>query len=263
MSLDVNDGVTNSDNPYFTNIKKIFTFSPDTTYTYFGDYKELEITDNLFLSIKSNDNSHKCSIIDIIFNHNYEQPKVLNSLRWIVDRIDLYGASPHDKLAEYVSDNQTNDIVDIKKYPGYKLRVYTDSTDTQNINLVGTHPVINKMDDYKVPHYERGVWYFNYFRNYLNDVALIDDIHRWYALIKDTELVKYIPLDQNGNYAATYDELTTAQKTKLQQIKASMSFSDNRSLIYGKYFVVRFIFDMGTENKPFKLENVDVNTTIA
>lgn len=265
MSLDVNDNVANSDNPYFTDIKKIFTFSPDITYTYFGDYKELAITDNLFLAIGSEDeaHSHKCSIIDIIFNHNYEQPKVLNSLRWIVDRIDLYGALPHDKLAEYVSDNQTNDIVDIKKYPGYKLRVYTDSTDTQNINLIGTHPVINKMDDYKVPHYEKGVWYFNYFRNYLNDVALVQDIHRWYALIKDTELVKYIPLDQNGTYAATYDELTSAQKAKLQQIKASMSFSDNRSLIYGKYFVVRFIFDMGTENKPFKLENVDVNTTIA
>lgn len=259
-SLDVNN--TNR----FEHIDDLFMFTPKEI---FGNYSDLEndvdYEDDLFLTIDSEDeaHSHKCSIVDVIFNHNYEQPKVLNSLRWIVDRIDLYGALPHDKLAEYVSDNQTNDIIDIKKYPGYKLRVYTDSTDTQNINLVGTHPVINKMDDYKVPHYEKGVWYFNYFRNYLNDVALVQDIHRWYALIKDTELVKYIPLDQNGTYAATYDKLTSAQKAKLQQIKASMSFSDNRSLIYGKYFVVRFIFDMGTENKPFKLENVDVNTTIA
>lgn len=241
--------------------KGIYTFTPVVDY---GAYNKLmNLDDNIFYTLRDSGDNRSLSIVDIIFNHNYEQPKFLNAIRWIVDKLDIYSGESNNKLAEYPGENQTIDIVDIVKYAGYKLRIYTDSTDSGDINLKSNYPVINKLDDYKHPYYDKGVWTFNYFRNYLNDISENTDTGKWYDLIKDTELCKYIPISSETGKYKKYEDLTQAELNKLLQIKQGLSFSDNRSLIYGKYFVVRFIFDMGTDKKPFKLENVDVNTSIA
>ena len=80
---------------------------------------------------------------------------------------------------------------------------------------------ISSIESYKWPRYNQGYWSFNYFRNILNKTPYGDD---------STD-INANPTPRMYNYD-----------------------SDNNSLIEGKYFVVRFIFD-----SPFKLESLILN----
>ena len=142
--------------------------------------------------------------IDVIFNEDYDKPKVINSLNYISARCgSLY--NPNDERLAEPSEYNSN-ISGVET-----IRIYTDSCDTKDINIY-QEDANNINDSYKLPYYDKGVWNFNYFRDLLHN-------------------------------------------------KASMKDSDNTSLMYGRFFVVRFIFRNDTVSK-FRFEDVNVFTNI-
>lgn len=142
--------------------------------------------------------------IDVIFNEDYDKPKVINSLNYISARCGSLYNDNDERLAEPSEYN--NNISGIET-----IRIYSDSCDTKDINVYQEN-ANNINDTYKLPYYDKGVWNFNYFRDLLHD-------------------------------------------------KASMKDSDNTSLMYGRFFVVRFIFRNDTVSK-FRFEDVNVFTNI-
>ena len=143
-------------------------------------------------------------------------------------------------MAEPLMDNGT--YGDIEHYSGDKLRIYTDSNDTGDLDISG-HKMINddtvtrdRTPDYKVPYYDKGIWNFNYIRNYISN-----------KLTKE-EICKRYNLDINN--------LTPTQETKIQTMLNNPS--DERNLVYGRYFVVRFIF-RNIDNVPFRFEDLNIN----
>lgn len=168
--------------------------------SYEFDYKELTDKSNtLFDNYTTNDKQDR--YIDLIYNSNYELPKVIESISYnlsnIINNFDL------NIIRNTVEENLN------RKFSGDRLYVYTDETCTGklNINCDDGH---NKLNDYKYPYWDKGKWNFNYFRN------------------------------------------TVATTTKPTN-------SDSQSVIYGKYFVIRFIFN---NNRRFKLESVEPKINI-
>lgn len=147
----------------------------------------------MFQEEKDSDNNYP-AIIDIIFNNNYESIKLLDSINWICEEIAINNSIFKNSRATV----ETRDL----QYKGDYIRLYSDSVDTGNIDI--SQRSINEFDNYKAPHYERGVWIMNYFRNILN-------LFNTPGLPDKTK---------NGNYV-----------------------SDETTLIYGKYIIARFIFN--------------------
>lgn len=170
-------------------------------------------------------NSYNCvnSCVDIIVNDAYETVKVLDCLEWICSQV-----------LSYESDN--NNIAESKVnrlYGGNKIRIYTDSTETQLIELLLPGGVLPKLGNWQnqndptswqYPVYNKGIWRMNYFR----DVKNLDDVFKYKSPNNQIDLIE------------------RPQRLNLTQ---------ENSLIYGKYFVIRFIFN----NRNFKLENVIAN----
>lgn len=142
--------------------------------------------------------------IDVIFNEDYDKPKVINSLNYISARCGNLYSDNDERLAEPSEYNSNISGIET-------IRIYSDSCDTKDINVYQEN-ANNINNTYKLPYYDKGVWNFNYFRDLLHD-------------------------------------------------KASMKDSDNTSLMYGRFFVVRFIFRNDTVSK-FRFEDVNVFTNI-
>ena len=135
------------------------------------------------------------------------------------------------------------------------LDVYTDETQAINLKLSdcsndtdeNNKDSFNRYDDYKFAKFDKGSWNFNYFRNGFN---------RGNTELSKTELVRacnyiyYNPsTKQNEVHVITEEDLK----------KSPLYKSDNRSLIYGKYIVARFIFNNDDAAHRFKLENITFN----
>jgi hypothetical protein len=177
------------------------------------------------------------SCVDIIVNIEYEKIKALNYINWICSEIIEYG--DHQNL---VAEENTN-----KQYPGTKLRIYSDSTSTDIVDLLddnGNVKISNNErnidmsgnisanpNSWQYIRYNCGVWSMNYFRDIMNN--------------KDVFYYKHPSNKITG-------EVGHSTTTDLTPKKPRLSLTQENSLIYGKYFVVRFIFN----NKNFKLENV-------
>lgn len=175
--------------------------------------------------------------VDIICNTEYELIKVLNYISWICSEIQQYGE---------FNNNVSEEIID-RHYPGHKIRIYTDSTETSLFELLdsnGNPKIANENTQYfdnehqransrawQYPQYNCGVWSMNYFR----DVKNIEDIFNY----KNPD---------NKIIGETGHETTVDITPKITRL----NLTQESSLLYGKYFVVRFIFN----NKNFKLENV-------
>lgn len=210
-----------------------------------GNYSDLVDSDRLYPYLDSYsynpqgriwDSKAKCSIVDIIINQDYENVKTLNSIDWICNIIKDFSNTDELKFKLVAEEN-------LAPFAGSFIRIYSDSTATDLLdiedrsnkyalsnysanwqlleeqrNLYPDVPrnVVN-VNSYKFPRYNLGKWNFNYFRNILN----IHDPSTTPSINRDTP-----------------------------------SVSDNRSLIYGKYIVIRFVFNAGYN---FKLEDVDFN----
>lgn len=193
--------------------------------------------------------SNICSYLDVIYNNDYNNSKSLESINYILNYFDNRYSLNAKNIYNVAEDGLR------RRYAGYYLDVYTDETQAINLKLSdGSNDTdennrnnFNHYDDYKFAKFDKGSWNFNYFRNGFN---------RGNTELSETELVRacnyiyYNPsTKQNEVHAITEEDLK----------KSPLYKSDNRSLIYGKYIVTRFIFNNDDAAHRFKLENITFN----
>jgi len=193
--------------------------------------------------------SNICSYLDVIYNNDYNNSKSLESINYILNYFDNRYSLNAKNIYNVAEDGLR------RRYAGYYLDVYTDETQAINLKLSdgsndtdeNNRDTFNHYDDYKFTKFDKGSWNFNYFRNGFN---------RGNTELSETELVRAC------NYI--YYNLSTKQNevhviTEEDLKKSPLYKSDNRSLIYGKYIVTRFIFNNDDAAHRFKLENITFN----
>lgn len=193
--------------------------------------------------------SNICSYLDVIYNNDYNNSKSLESINYILNYFD----NRYSLNAKNIYNVAEDDLR--RRYAGYYLDVYTDETQAINLKLSdgsndtdeNNRDTFNHYNDYKFAKFDKGSWNFNYFRNGFN---------RGNTELSETELVRacnyiyYNPsTKQNEVHVITEEDLK----------KSPLYKSDNRSLIYGKYIVTRFIFNNDDAAHRFKLENITFN----
>lgn len=193
--------------------------------------------------------SNICSYLDVIYNNDYNNSKSLESINYILNYFDNRYSLNAKTIYNVAEDGLR------RRYAGYYLDVYTDETQAINLKLSdgsndtdeNNRDTFNHYDDYKFAKFDKGSWNFNYFRNGFN---------RGNTELSETELVRacnyiyYNPsTKQNEVHVITEEDLK----------KSPLYKSDNRSLIYGKYIVTRFIFNNDDAAHRFKLENITFN----
>ena len=130
-----------------------------------------------------------------------------------------------DKLHNYIRPigyDRTN--------PVNNLFVWSDSAES---NVVDSNNDASVLNSYKGFSYDKGQWTVNYLRNILNAGNIYNYPDNYQVDKKD----------DNGNV--------------IQSVHRSL-ISDQNSLVYGRYFVISLMFN----NKPFKLESIDINKEI-
>lgn len=193
--------------------------------------------------------SNICSYLDVIYNNDYNNSKSLESINYILNYFDNRYSLNAKNIYNVAEDGLR------RRYAGYYLDVYTDETQAINLKLSDSsndtdennRDTFNHYNDYKFAKFDKGSWNFNYFRNGFN---------RGNTELSETELVRacnyiyYNPsTKQNEVHVITEEDLK----------KSPLYKSDNRSLIYGKYIVTRFIFNNDDAAHRFKLENITFN----
>ena len=129
-----------------------------------------------------------------------------------------------DKLRNYIRP-----IGYDRTNPVNNLFVWSDSAES---NVVDSNNDASVLNSYKGFGYDKGQWTVNYLRNILN----ADNIY---------------------NYPDNYQVGKTDDKGNVTQVHRSL-ISDQNSLVYGRYFVISLMFN----DKPFKLESIDINKEI-
>lgn len=193
--------------------------------------------------------SNICSYLDVIYNNDYNNSKSLESINYILNYFDNRYSLDAKNIYNVAEDSLR------RRYAGYYLDVYTDETQAINLKLSdgsndtdeNNRDTFNHYDDYKFAKFDKGSWNFNYFRNGFNggnyDLSETE-------LTRACNYIYYNPsTKQNEVHAITEEDLKNSALCK----------SDNRSLIYGKYIVTRFIFNNDDAEHRFKLENITFN----
>lgn len=213
----------------------------------YGEYYGLEFTDITYPSKNENRlrtvkpyNSKMAvrlkipifySIIDVIENAGYENIKTLNSLSWCSRYITK-------EFPTVITDNVYN-MADSKEgvYPCDILKIYTDTCATKDLDLtdIANASSILNPNSYMYPRYNQGYWSMNYFRN-------IENANNLFKYLGD-------PVGTNPTYTDSRDVAGVTPEYR----------SDENSLIEGKYFVARFIFN---SEYDFKLETINFNYNI-
>lgn len=193
--------------------------------------------------------SNICSYLDVIYNNDYNNSKSLESINYILNYFDNRYSLDAKNIYNVAEDGLR------RRYAGYYLDVYTDETQAINLKLSdGSNDTdennrnnFNHYDDYKFAKFDKGSWNFNYFRNGFNigNTELSET-----ELVRACNYIYYNPsTKQNEVHVITEEDLK----------KSPLYKSDNRSLIYGKYIVTRFIFNNDDAAHRFKLENITFN----
>lgn len=192
-----------------------------------------------------------CSYLDIIYNNDYNNSKSLESINYILNYFDNRYSLNATNIYNVAEDGLR------RRYAGYYLDVYTDETQAINLKLSdgsndtdeNNKDTYNHYDDYKFAKFDKGSWNFNYFRNGFNGG---NDELTEAELTRACNYIYYNPsTKQNEAHVITEEDLKNSPLYK----------SDNRSLIYGKYIVARFIFNNDDAAHRFKLENITFNTS--
>ena len=192
-----------------------------------------------------------CSYLDIIYNNDYNNSKSLDSINYILNYFDNRYSLNATNIYNVAEDGLR------RRYAGYYLDIYTDETQAINLKLSdGSNDTdesnkdkYNHYDDYKFAKFDKGSWNFNYFRNGFNGG---NDELTEAELTRACNYIYYNPsTKQNEAHVITEEDLKNSPLYK----------SDNRSLIYGKYIVARFIFNNDDAAHRFKLENITFNTS--
>lgn len=193
--------------------------------------------------------SNICSYLDVIYNNDYNNSKSLESINYILNYFDNRYSLNTKNIYNVAEDGLR------RRYAGYYLDVYTDETQAINLKLSDSsndtdennRDTFNHYDDYKFAKFDKGSWNFNYFRNGFNigNTELSET-----ELVRACNYIYYNPsTKQNEVHIITEEDLK----------KSPLYKSDNRSLIYGKYIVTRFIFNNDDAAHRFKLENITFN----
>ena len=251
--FDYDKTITTKTNCYFVKNDNIFVIDKNEI-----TYKELDRDDKLFPYYISdrdeNDNSIKACIVDVIYNEYYQQVKVLESINWICKAVTHYADSWYGEIRHAHSPARLRVFRPLMAeeynafYSGDRLRIYTDCCVTplsniktrsndfalytnnngQEIDESNRSSIDNQLqvsaNSYKLPRFNLGSYSFNYFRN-------------TYRCSENGIINQDYPLEEQG------------KRTEL---------GDMQSLLYGRYFVSRFILD---NRVNFKLENVIFITT--
>lgn len=192
-----------------------------------------------------------CSYLDIIYNNDYNNSKSLESINYILNYFDNRYSLNATNIYNVAEDGLR------RRYAGYYLDIYTDETQAINLKLSdgsndtdeNNKDTYNHYDDYKFAKFDKGSWNFNYFRNGFNGG---NDELTEAELTRACNYIYYNPsTKQNEAHVITEENLKNSPLYK----------SDNRSLIYGKYIVARFIFNNDDAAHRFKLENITFNTS--
>lgn len=214
---------------------QLFTLSKTANI---GDYNSL--LNNCFLfpesHIVNEEKTLQSAIFDVIFNDDYLTSKSIDSINYIVNKVFDYADELITRMAEPSMENNT--FGDKNHYAGDLLRIYTDSNDTGNIDI-SINNEVNQYNDYKKPHYNNGYWQFNYFRNAIIIAAT------------EKQLLRRLGVKDKS-------QLSPEQQAKFDESLKNYIPNDNRNLIYGRYFVVRFIFN-NVDNIPFRFETLSIN----
>lgn len=147
--------------------------------------------------------------VDVMFNEHIDMIKVLESILYKLTLTSAYsGYTEHGQIlfGDYKIESKNS-------FSGDKLMVYTDSVCTGLLDISNTSQDYNKIDNYKKPHYNKGMWQFNYFRD---------------------NIINYVQDGEPEN-------------------------QDNYSLVYGRYFILRFVFHMNEIDKTLRLDNIEIN----
>lgn len=223
---------------YSDSVRFVYNISGDGNPFYF-DYQKPSL----------NSPSNICSYLDVIYNNDYNNSKSLDSINYILNYFDDRYSLDVKNIYNVAEDGLR------RRYAGYYLDVYTDETQAINLKLSnGSNDTdennkdsYNQYDDYKYAKFDKGSWNFNYFRNGFNggNNELSKD-----ELTRACHYIYYNPsTKQNEVHTITEEDLK----------KSPLYKSDNRSLIYGKYIVARFIFNNDDAAHRFKLENITFN----
>lgn len=113
--------------------------------------------------------------------------------------------------------------------PVNNLFVWSDSAES---NVVDSNNDASFLNSYKGFSYDKGQWTVNYLRNILN----ANNVY---------------------NYTDNYQVDKKDDKGNVTQVHRNL-ISDQNSLVYGRYFVISLMFN----DKPFKLESIDINKEI-
>ena len=191
--------------------------------------EEIDWTDESIETILNTENTS--AIIDVIFNSNYPIIKSLESIYY-----DLTIPTPYNDFSYKM-------FADRSKYSGNFMQIYSDSCDTNILDIEqDTNRDVNQYNDYKRPYYQKGSWFTNYFRNTFAKELTESQLE---ALLE-----KY-GLDENSSrFSEDIPYFLNTHNTD------AFRPSDERSIIYGKYIVIRFIFTY-TEDNQIKLENIE------
>lgn len=180
--------------------------------------------------------------VDIIYSRDVESTKSLESIQYILDVINKpFGTINLAEQAFARLENHKDG-----RYSGDYLVLYSDETYSGEIDI-NDKGDNNIMDNYKYPTFQKGHWEFNNFRNGGTQLITADELAKVYTNIP------YV--DNEGNIiVATITLKDLYESFGITSTESGIALrSDNRSLIYGKYIVARFIFN---NDKKIKLQNV-------
>ena len=177
------------------------------------------------------------SYVDIIFTPSYEMPQVLEHINYVLNEVKKNSININNVVEEDLN----------RRYSGDVLNIYTDETGSGDLDIHIDLADLNKPSAYKYPYFEKGRWNLNYFRNLINTV--IYNKQRAEAAISELPPTDLETYNSHGIPVPVTTPTTDVEKRIVR--------SDNKSLIYGKYFVVRFIFK---NDKRVKLDTVNIAT---
>lgn len=180
--------------------------------------------------------------IDIIYSRDIESTKALDSIQYILDVINKpFGTINVAEQAFARLENHKDG-----RYSGDYLVLYSDETYSGQIDI-NDKGDNNIMDNYKYPTFQKGHWEFNNFRNGGTQLITADELAKVYTNIPYVD-------DKGNTIVATITLKDLYESFGITSTESGIALrSDNRSLIYGKYIVARFIFN---NDKKIKLQNV-------
>ena len=211
--------------------------------------KGLIFADKVFPSYDYNkitsQSAFKYSIVDIIVKGNYEEVKALNYINWICNKYDSYSSLQYNNSNKYVLATHS----DIPLGYGMAEEITeNDNNDAYDITI-GDEAVAKQYPFYKY----KGDYIWVYTDSSYSKLISIVNVSNEHSL---TDVNNYkVPRYNLGVW--TFNYFRNVRGAKYENGTVTNKFnSDNASLIYGKYFVVRLILN---PEYNFKLENITIN----